>query len=291
MVISIDHLFVSCSTTKIVTSHMANWVNWWPNNVSTISETWSWVSNTTMDNLRLRVRKVITAAFCWTIWLQRNSKMFKGTCKKEKEIFSEIQFVAFDWIRCRTKFGSLLVWDKWVCNPVEAVFSCKDKRIVLQNPSWYKVFLVAPCNNGKVIEFIFSTATDGKIKAWLYDTIGSRVDYDAPGHLSTTMACSAGGTRNCFLAAGDEFTVKFWDMDNVNLLTTTDADADFWFLIYLQIPMMSMFGAANTSMGQSIMDRVAPIPSIVVMNCDNRSQIDVNPESEMSLWKNLECGN
>ncbi|KAJ9535863.1 hypothetical protein OSB04_un000977 [Centaurea solstitialis] len=42
-------------------------------------------------------------------------------------------------------------------------------------------------------------------------------------------------------------------------------------------PMMSMFGAANTSMGQSIMDKFAPMPSIVVMNCDNRSQIDVNP--------------
>ncbi|KAH0970293.1 hypothetical protein GBA52_022449 [Prunus armeniaca] len=118
-------------------------------------------------------------------------------------------------------------------------------------------------------QFIFSTATDGKIKAWLYDTVGSRVDYDAPGHSSTTMAYSADGTRlfscgtnkegdsylvewnesegavkrtyhglakrtvgvvqfdttkNRFLAAGDEFTVKFWDMDNVNLLISTDAD-------------------------------------------------------------------
>lgn len=30
--------------------------------------------------------------------------------------------------------------------------------------------------------------------------------------------------RNRFLAAGDDFTIKFWDMDNVNLLTTVDAD-------------------------------------------------------------------
>ncbi|CAK9141273.1 unnamed protein product [Ilex paraguariensis] len=119
------------------------------------------------------------------------------------------------------------------------------------------------------IQFIFSTATDGKIKAWLYDNMGSRVDYDAPGHSSTTMAYSADGTRlfscgtnkegeshivewnesegavkrtyiglgkrsvgvvqfdttkNRFLIAGDEFMVKFWDMDNVNLLTTTDAE-------------------------------------------------------------------
>lgn len=30
-------------------------------------------------------------------------------------------------------------------------------------------------------------------------------------------------TKNKFLAAGDEFTIKFWDMDSVNVLTTTDA--------------------------------------------------------------------
>ncbi|XP_021616763.1 topless-related protein 4 isoform X2 [Manihot esculenta] len=130
------------------------------------------------------------------------------------------------------------------------------------------VYSVCPHHKEK-IQFIFSTATDGKIKAWLYDNLGSRVDYDAPGHSSTTMAYSADGTRlfscgtnkvgeshlvewnesegtvkrayiglgkrsvgivqfdttkNRFLAAGDEFTVKFWDMDNVNMLTSIDAE-------------------------------------------------------------------
>ncbi|XP_073102229.1 protein TOPLESS-RELATED PROTEIN 2 isoform X2 [Elaeis guineensis] len=119
------------------------------------------------------------------------------------------------------------------------------------------------------IQFIFSTATDGKIKAWLYDCLGSRVDYGAPGHSCTTMAYSADGSRlfscgtdkegdshlvewnetegaikrtysgfrkrsvgviqfdtsrNRFLAAGDEFMIKFWDMDNTNILKTADAD-------------------------------------------------------------------
>lgn len=133
--------------------------------------------------------------------------------------------------------------------------------------------------------------------------MGSRVDYDAPGHSSTTMAYSADGTRsiyeictfiqkkkkllsyddvteialhylwathrlfscgtnkegesflvewnesegavkrtyhglgkrtvgivqfdttrNRFLAAGDDFLVKFWDMDNTQLLATTDVE-------------------------------------------------------------------
>ncbi|XP_057772828.1 LOW QUALITY PROTEIN: topless-related protein 4 [Salvia miltiorrhiza] len=119
------------------------------------------------------------------------------------------------------------------------------------------------------IQFIFSTAIDGKIKAWLYDNMGSRVDYDAPGRSCTTMAYSTDGTRlfscgtskdgesyivewnesegalkrnyvglgkrsvgvvqfdttkNHFLAAGDEFKIKFWDMDHANILMSIDAD-------------------------------------------------------------------
>ncbi|KAG5233006.1 protein TPR [Salix suchowensis] len=130
------------------------------------------------------------------------------------------------------------------------------------------VYSVCP-HHKENIQFIFSTAIDGKIKAWLYDSLGSRVDYDAPGLWCTMMAYSADGTRlfSCgtskegeshlvewnesegsikrtylgfrkhsldvvqfdttrshFLAAGDEFQIKFWDMDNTNMLTAVDAD-------------------------------------------------------------------
>lgn len=36
---------------------------------------------------------------------------------------------------------------------------------------------------------------DGKIKAWLYDNLGARVDFDAPGHWCTTMAYSDDNKR------------------------------------------------------------------------------------------------
>ena len=49
-----------------------------------------------------------------------------------------------------------------------------------------------------LFQFIFSTSLDGKIKAWLYDNGGSRVDYTAPGHWCTTMAYSADGTRSTY---------------------------------------------------------------------------------------------
>ncbi|KAI3505449.1 hypothetical protein L1887_27579 [Cichorium endivia] len=129
------------------------------------------------------------------------------------------------------------------------------------------VYSVCP-HSKEQIQFIFSTAIDGKIKAWLYDSLGSRVEYDAPG-LWCTMAYSTDGTRlfscgtstegeahlvewnqnegaikreysgfkkrsmgvvqfditkNRFLAAGDEFLIKFWDMDNNDMLTAIDPD-------------------------------------------------------------------
>ncbi|XP_065629915.1 topless-related protein 4 isoform X2 [Quercus suber] len=129
------------------------------------------------------------------------------------------------------------------------------------------VYSVCP-HHKENIQFIFSVDINGKIRAWLYDNMGSRVVWDAPGQSCTTMAYSADGTRlfscgtseegesyltewndsegaikhvynglwkrsvgvvqfdtmkNRFLATGDEFQIKFWDMGDVNILTTTAA--------------------------------------------------------------------
>ncbi|KAM0933886.1 putative transcription factor WD40-like family [Dioscorea sansibarensis] len=63
------------------------------------------------------------------------------------------------------------------------------------------------------IQFVFSTALDGKIKAWLYDTMGSRIDYDAPGHWCTTMAYSADGSRlfSCGTSKDGESYIVEWN--------------------------------------------------------------------------------
>ncbi|CAK9188200.1 unnamed protein product [Ilex paraguariensis] len=124
------------------------------------------------------------------------------------------------------------------------------------------VYTVCP-HVKETIHFIFSTSTNGEIKAWLYDNMGSRVAYDTPGHCCMRMAygadgkrdgvsyivewdqtegylmrtyvglhkCSAGvvqfdTSKNRFLAAGDDHLIKVWDVDNCELLTTIDADGD-----------------------------------------------------------------
>lgn len=50
-----------------------------------------------------------------------------------------------------------------------------------------------------IAQFLFSVSVDGKMKAWLYDHEGSRIDYDAPGLGPTKMAYSADGGRFYFI--------------------------------------------------------------------------------------------
>ncbi|XP_058754345.1 topless-related protein 3-like [Vicia villosa] len=148
------------------------------------------------------------------------------------------------------------------------VWDANGRRLFTFEGHEAPVYSICP-HHKENIQFIFSTAIDGKIKAWLYDNMGSRVDYDAPGHWCTTMLYSADGSRlfscgtskdgesflvewnesegaikrtyngfrkkstgvvqfdttqNRFLVAGEDGQVKFWDMDNINPLTSTDAD-------------------------------------------------------------------
>ncbi|XP_038980428.1 protein TPR1-like isoform X3 [Phoenix dactylifera] len=148
------------------------------------------------------------------------------------------------------------------------VWDLNGQRLYVFEGHEAPVYSVCP-HHKENIQFIFSTSLDGKIKAWLYDNMGSRVDYDAPGRWCTTMLYSADGSRlfscgtskdgdsylvewnesegaikrtysgfqkkstgvvqfdtsqNHFLAAGEDNQIKFWDVDNVNMLTSTDAE-------------------------------------------------------------------
>ncbi|CAL9112407.1 unnamed protein product [Musa textilis] len=72
------------------------------------------------------------------------------------------------------------------------------------------------------IEFIFSTGSDGKIKAWFYDGLGPKVEYDAPGHGCTTLAYSANGTRlfSCGTSKDGETHLVEWNETNGRIKRT-----------------------------------------------------------------------
>ncbi|KAJ9545225.1 hypothetical protein OSB04_024932 [Centaurea solstitialis] len=121
---NLDHLMALCSTTKVVNAYLRAWVDWWPTGTSSTQDFWMQICSSRGNPVHTKVRKVIGAAFFWTIWTKRNITVFKGKTISEKEIFSDIQFLAFNWVKCRSKGGNSLRWESWTCNPVDAVLSC-----------------------------------------------------------------------------------------------------------------------------------------------------------------------
>ncbi|KAJ9563649.1 hypothetical protein OSB04_008809 [Centaurea solstitialis] len=121
---NLEHLFVRRSSTKLVSASLSRWVDWWPLDVASIQGLWLKVLSTASDSHSKQVRKVLVAAFLWSMWLYRNGKVFNGKIKSEKDITGEIQYWAFVWIRSRFKYGNQLNWESWVCNPKNAFRAC-----------------------------------------------------------------------------------------------------------------------------------------------------------------------
>ncbi|KAJ9543652.1 LOW QUALITY PROTEIN: hypothetical protein OSB04_023359 [Centaurea solstitialis] len=120
---SSKHLFLDCSTTRIVSAHLSSWVDWWPTNVSSISGFWAVLDAHHRNGTQKKVIALIMAAFLWTMWMHRNNKMFKGIMRKEKYICSDIQFLAFQRIRCRTKYGDVIKWERWCYNLLDSLLT------------------------------------------------------------------------------------------------------------------------------------------------------------------------
>ena len=121
---TLDHLMTSCSTSRVVNAYLLSWVDWWPSGASGVQDLWRQICSIGGDPVNKKVRKVIGAAFYWNLWTQRNTWLFTSSIKKEKEFFRDIQFLAFNWIRCRYKGGKTHSWDSWSCNPDNAVSPC-----------------------------------------------------------------------------------------------------------------------------------------------------------------------
>ena len=75
--------FVECSTTKVVSAHIGDWVKWWPKNALTDYSPWLRSTSVTGKAIDIKVHMAIVAAFFWVIWALRNSRIFNGTLKKE----------------------------------------------------------------------------------------------------------------------------------------------------------------------------------------------------------------
>ena len=121
---NLNHVLALCSSTKVIAAYLYRWVDWWTIRETSVTGIWSAIEALAGTSTQKDVRRLIAAAYLWTIWNHRNAKAFQGAWKKEKEIGEEIQFLAYLWITSRSKMGKSISWVSWVHNPVMAVSSC-----------------------------------------------------------------------------------------------------------------------------------------------------------------------
>ena len=110
------HLFLPCEVAAKVWVLVFNWVNVnfiTPHSLGTHLDCWFNEVNSK------KVRKgllMIWHATIWTIWLERNEKIFKGTNKVAEEIFDAIKILSWCWCLNRLKIGAFMYYE-WCWNP------------------------------------------------------------------------------------------------------------------------------------------------------------------------------
>ncbi|KAF8034494.1 hypothetical protein BT93_C0724 [Corymbia citriodora subsp. variegata] len=103
------------------------------------------------------------------------------------------------------------------------LYDCMGSRVELDAPG-HASTVMAYSADGKRL---FSCGTNKEGESYLVEWSDERGDVERTYHglgKNSDRVVQFDTTKNRFLAAGDEFMVKFWDMDDDNLLTSTDAD-------------------------------------------------------------------
>ncbi|KAJ9568055.1 hypothetical protein OSB04_004021 [Centaurea solstitialis] len=105
------------------------WINLRSKEIAVDWQTWMIEFRLEVGRRQNLVFSAIGAAYFWCVWESRNRAALNKGHKKEIEIFRDIQFIAFDWLRCQVKGGRALSWVNWTCNPANAIFSCTASDI------------------------------------------------------------------------------------------------------------------------------------------------------------------
>ncbi|XP_074312651.1 topless-related protein 4-like isoform X2 [Silene latifolia] len=153
---------------------------------------------------------------------------------------------------------------------------------------------------------LFSCGTNEERESFIveWDEINGYIKRSYIGLSKTSIdAIQFDTTRNRFLAAGDESVIKIWDMDNLNLLRTIDAEGDLPVSPCIRFNKEGTLLAVSTADNgikvlastnnvhhvhsiASHMDSSGAAPGSLIKNEDNQAITDANPYSENSkTWR------
>lgn len=107
------HLFLHCEVAASLWTMVMNWVNLnfiSPPFLSTHLDCWFSVKKEKKGLL------LIWHATIWSIWLERNDRIFKGVNKEVGELFEVVKALSWCWCHNRLKIGAFMYYE-WCWNP------------------------------------------------------------------------------------------------------------------------------------------------------------------------------
>ncbi|GAB4841386.1 hypothetical protein Ancab_039697 [Ancistrocladus abbreviatus] len=110
-----DHILLKCAVSSRV---WTLFLNWWQLQTVVGDHWWSMVHVGIMGQHR-RMHNLwflTVAAVVWTLWLDRNSVIFRGSFADPKRIFETVQLKSFHWLTARGKSGKCSLAD-WLSSP------------------------------------------------------------------------------------------------------------------------------------------------------------------------------
>lgn len=117
------HLFLHCEVSSLIWRRILNWleINFiTPNDLFVQFECWT---NEVVSRRHRKGFLLIWHATIWSIWKERNDRIFNNKEKGVEEIVDEIKAVSWVWMLSRLKIASFLFYE-WTWNPRE----CLNRR-------------------------------------------------------------------------------------------------------------------------------------------------------------------
>ncbi|KAL4578115.1 hypothetical protein LXL04_014231 [Taraxacum kok-saghyz] len=117
---SVNHIFLTCSTTKILMAHLKTWCPLLPNiddclNAASLFQD---VSKPYVSTAGKYMIEVILRAFVWVVWCNRNNIVFRSCISIIPSLVFEVKNHSYLWLKYRSKHGKDLSLDNWMLSGV-----------------------------------------------------------------------------------------------------------------------------------------------------------------------------
>ncbi|XP_022019238.1 uncharacterized protein LOC110919272 [Helianthus annuus] len=112
------HLFTGCIFSTEVWARLEAWCRLPPTMLFEVADLVRLTVDQSKSKKEGRIIQSIMYTAMWVLWNERNDRIFNNKPRREKEVFENIKFLSFFWIRNRSRHKSV-DWNKWCNYPLD----------------------------------------------------------------------------------------------------------------------------------------------------------------------------